>query len=60
MLSQYFKEVTYMNCSNCGTGMEEVSKWQMAPFGGWVCPSCGLKISKKSGARYFKFMYTWK
>lgn len=48
-----------MNCPNCGTAMEEVSKWQMAPFGGWVCPGCGLKISKKTSSRYIRFKCRW-
>jgi transposase-like protein len=37
-----------MKCPSCGETMNEVSKWQMAPFGGYECPSCGLKISKKT------------
>ena len=49
-----------MNCPNCGTAMEEVSKWQMAPFGGWVCPSCGLKISKKTSYKCKRFKRIWR
>ena len=41
-----------MNCPNCGTGMNEVSRWEMAPYGGW-CPSCGLKIAKKTSSKMF-------
>ena len=49
-----------MNCPNCGTTMEEVSKWEMAPFGGWVCPYYGLKISRKTSSRYRMLRYIWR
>lgn len=49
-----------MKCPNCGNDMEEVNKWQMAPFGGWLCTSCGLKISKKSSSRCMRFKCIWK
>lgn len=39
-----------MNCPSCGTEMNVVSKWRMAPYGGWECPKCGLKISKKTSS----------
>lgn len=39
-----------MRCPSCGAEMNEVSKWQMAPYGGWECPNCGLKISKKTSS----------
>lgn len=37
-----------MTCPNCGTTMNEVSKWDMAPFGGYICPECNLHIAKKT------------
>lgn len=37
-----------MTCPKCGKTMNEISKWQMAPYGGWCCPGCGLTISKKT------------
>ena len=40
-----------MRCPNCGSEMKEVSKWEMAPFGGYECPDCGLKISKKTSGK---------
>lgn len=50
------KEENNMRCPNCGKEMKEVSKWDMAPFGGWKCEGCGLTISKKSSDRVFKRM----
>lgn len=40
-----------MTCPKCGSKMEEVSKWKMAPFGGYKCPNCNLCISKKTSSK---------
>ncbi len=45
-----------MTCPKCGNFMQEVSRWQMAPYGGWKCPSCGLQISKKTTSKRFKWL----
>lgn len=49
-----------MTCPNCGATMDEVSKWEMAPYGGYKCPSCGLKIAKKTSSRKFRVRKTSK
>lgn len=49
-----------MSCPNCGTTMDEVSKWEMAPFGGWKCPSCGLTISRKTSSCRYKLITLFK
>ncbi len=43
-----------MNCPKCGASMTEVSKWEMAPFGGWKCPVDGFTVSKKTSVKIKK------
>lgn len=45
-----------MNCPSCGTKMDEVSKWELAPFGGYKCPSCGLTVNKKTSSKTYKII----
>ena len=45
-----------MKCPNCGNEMKEVSKWEIAPYGGWKCEGCGLTIAKKSSSKTGKKM----
>ncbi len=44
-----------MVCPNCGKWMEEVSKYYIAPYGGYKCPECGLVIAKKTTSRIMWF-----
>lgn len=43
-----------MNCPSCGSTMNSVSKWEMAPYGGWKCPGCGLRIPKLTSGKFAK------
>ena len=45
-----------MNCPSCGTQMKEVSKWEIAPYGGYKCPNCSLTISKKTTSKTYKII----
>lgn len=33
-------------CPSCSGIMNEVSKYELAPYGGWICPKCGRKVCK--------------
>lgn len=52
-----------MNCPKCGVIMQELNQWQMAPYttyGGFLCPCCGLLVSRKSQSSYFKYIDIFK
>lgn len=42
-----------MICPRCSSVMSELSKWECAPFGGYICRSCNLRINKKNTQKIF-------